>query len=300
MMDYRREYEQCRSLVEEHLEHFFTEQCDQKVLLEAMRYSLLAGGKRIRPVLTMKFCQAAGGTMEEALDFACGVEMLHTYSLIHDDLPCMDNDDLRRGKPTCHKVYDETTAVLAGDALQAAAFRTVLSAKGPWLRYEDGPGAAARVLADAASERGMCGGQYLDTARENAARSEKELLAIHSGKTGALLCAACMMGVCASAGRREVDPGAFAAAKEYAQHLGIAFQIQDDILDETATTAVLGKPAGSDKANQKTTYTTLLGVPECRKLVAEHTEKAKHALKGVFADDGFLRWLADYLSDRNR
>lgn len=300
-MDYRREYEQCQDLVEKRLAQFFTESCDQKVLLDAMRYSLLAGGKRIRPVLTMKFCQAAGGMPEEALDFACGVEMLHTYSLIHDDLPCMDNDDLRRGKPTCHKVYGETTAVLAGDALQAAAFRTVLSAKGPWLRsYEDGPGAAARILADAASERGMCGGQYLDTFQENAARSEQEMLTIHSGKTGALLCAACVMGVCASAGRREVNPEAFAAAKEYALHLGIAFQIQDDILDETATTAVLGKPVGSDKANQKTTYVTLLGVPECRRLVAEHTEQAKLAIRGVFADDGFLCWLADYLSDRNK
>lgn len=300
-MDYLHEYERCQGLIEERLTQFFTEECGQKVLLDAMRYSLLAGGKRIRPVLAMKFCQAAGGTPEEALDFACGVEMLHTYSLIHDDLPCMDNDDLRRGKPTCHKVYGETTAVLAGDALQAAAFRTVLSAKGPWLRsYEEGPGAAARILADAASERGMCGGQYLDTFQEDTARSEEELLAIHSGKTGALLCAACMMGVCASAGRREVDPRAFAAAKEYALHLGIAFQIQDDILDETATTAVLGKPVGSDKVNQKTTYVTLLGVPRCRRLVDEHTEQAKHALTGVFADDGFLCWLADYLSDRNK
>lgn len=296
-MDYRLEYERCRDMVESRLSEFFTAQCDQGGLLEAMRYSLLAGGKRIRPVLTMKFCQAAGGTVEEALDFACGVEMLHTYSLIHDDLPCMDDDDLRRGKPTCHKVYGETTAVLAGDALQAAAFRTILSAHGPWASYEAGPGAAARILAEAAAEHGMCGGQYLDTLHDGKPRTATELQNIHTGKTGALLCASCMIGVCASAGRREVDPKALSAAQKYAWHLGMAFQIQDDILDETASTDVLGKPVGSDRENQKTTYMTLFGADECRKLVVEHTEQAKSALADI-CDDGFLCWMADYLANR--
>lgn len=299
-MDYQREYEICRTLVEKRLKEYFSESCPQKNLLEAMRYSLLAGGKRIRPVLTMKFCQAAGGSMEEALEFACAVEMLHTYSLIHDDLPCMDNDDLRRGKPTCHKVYGETVATLAGDALQAAAFRTILAAEGPWINAENsGPWAAARYLAEAASEQGMCGGQFLDTMNEETARTLEELNVIHAGKTGALLRAACLMGVCASAGKRDVSSGDFEAAREYAEHLGMAFQIQDDILDVTASTEVLGKPVGSDEANQKTTFVTLLGVDACKKLVLEHTQQAKAALIGVFSDCGFLCWLADQLANRD-
>jgi len=298
-MDYQQEYEVCRSLIEKRLEEFFSESCPQRELLDAMRYSLLAGGKRIRPVLTIKFCQAAGGRMEDALEFACAVEMLHTYSLIHDDLPCMDNDDLRRGKPTCHKVYGETVATLAGDALQAAAFRTVLAAEGPWENSEvSGPWAAAHYLAEAASERGMCGGQYLDTKDEGEPRTIEELQVIHAGKTGALLRAACLMGVCACAGKRDVDPGAFDAARVYAEHIGMAFQIQDDILDVTATTETLGKPVGSDQANRKTTFVTLLGVDACQKLVFEHTEQAKAALDGVFADSGFLCWLADQLAKR--
>ena len=226
--------------------------------------------------------------------------MLHTYSLIHDDLPCMDNDDLRRGKPTCHKVFGETVATLAGDALQAAAFRTVLEAKGPWLcENAFGPGKAAYYLAEAASERGMCGGQYLDTLEEGSLRTEEELRTIHAGKTGALLRAACLMGVCASAGRRPVDEKAFEAAEKYAENLGMAFQIQDDILDVTATTETLGKPVGSDAVNEKTTFVTLLGVSACRELVLEHTARAKEALQGVYPEPGVLCWLADLLAERN-
>lgn len=297
-MDYQQEYEQCRALIEARLNDFFLQECPQKELLDAMRYSLLAGGKRIRPVLTIKFCQAAGGTPAEALDFACGVEMLHTYSLIHDDLPCMDNDDLRRGKPTCHKAYGETVATLAGDALQAAAFRTVLCAEGGW-SDPSVPGAAASILAQAAGENGMCGGQYLDTAGDGAPHTVEELKVIHANKTGALLRAACLMGVQACAGYRHVERRAFQAAVEYAENLGMAFQVQDDILDVTATTETLGKPAGSDQANAKTTFVTLLGVPACRELVREHTERAKSALHGGgFSDTGFLCWLTDRLAER--
>lgn len=296
-MDYQREYEACRAMIEERLKEYFTQDCPQKELLEAMRYSLLAGGKRIRPVLTIKFCQAAGGSPEEALDFACGVEMLHTYSLIHDDLPCMDNDDLRRGKPTCHKVFGETAATLAGDALQAEAFRAVLSAKVAW-NDPSAPGAAAAILAQAAGAAGMCGGQYLDTVGDGKPRTVEELKVIHAGKTGALLQAACLMGVIASSGQRRVDGRAFGAAKTYAENLGMAFQIQDDILDVTSTTEALGKPAGSDAANQKTTFVTLLGVSACRELVREHTTLAKEALNGVFSDSGFLYWLAEQLAER--
>lgn len=222
--------------------------------------------------------------------------MLHTYSLIHDDLPCMDNDELRRGKPTCHRVYGETVATLAGDALQAAAFRTVLSAGdgGAWTAK------AAFYLAEAASEQGMCGGQYLDTMETDKLRTGDELRTIHAGKTGALLRAACLMGVCAAAGHRPVGEEAFAAAREYAEQLGMAFQIQDDILDVTATTQVLGKPVGSDAANGKTTFVTLYGVDECRRMVMEHTQKAKAALVKAFPDTSFLCALADSLAARER
>ena len=295
MVEYQQEYERCRALIEGRLEQFFTQVCPQRPLLEAMRYSLLAGGKRIRPVLTIKFCEAAGGTAQSALDFACGVEMLHTYSLIHDDLPCMDDDDLRRGRPSCHKQFGETVATLAGDALQAAAFRTVLSAPGPWAGA-DAPLLAARFLAEAAGEEGMCGGQYLDTAVHTVPCSAEELTVIHRGKTGALLRAACLMGVCAAG--RGTQEDAVAAAGQYADALGMAFQIRDDVLDATATTQVLGKPAGSDAAKEKVTFVTLLGVEECGKLVRTYTEKAKAALAGAFDETGFLCWLADRLAER--
>ncbi len=286
-----------RELVEQRLESFFVAQG----LEEAMRYSLLAGGKRIRPILTMEFCRAAGGSPEEALDFGCGLEMLHTYSLIHDDLPCMDNDDLRRGKPTCHKMFGECIATLAGDALQAAAFRTVLSVPGPWEEDPTVPGQAAKVLAEAAGELGMCAGQYWDTQGDGQPHTLEELTAIHDNKTGALLRAACLMGVLASAGHRKVEKSCLEAARAYATHLGLAFQIQDDILDATSTTEELGKPVGSDEANSKTTYITLLGVQECKNLVLKHTTLAKQALEAGnwLGSTEFLCWLADQLASRS-
>ena len=208
---FAQEMEMARAMVEARLAEYFTD----SGLEEAMRYSLMAGGKRIRPILTMKFCEAAGGTMEEALDFGCGVEMLHTYSLIHDDLPCMDNDDLRRGRPTCHKVYGECIATLAGDALQAAAFSTVLSAKGNWSAGEGAARAyAAQNQAEAAGERGMCLGQYLDTIGDGKSRTAEELTEINDHKTGALLRAACMMGVAAAMGRRAVDHNCMTPARD--------------------------------------------------------------------------------------
>jgi len=290
-MEFQRELERARQMVEARLAEFFP----GGGLEEAMRYSLLAGGKRIRPILTMKFCEAAGGTMEEALDFGCGVEMLHTYSLIHDDLPCMDNDDLRRGMPASHKKFGECAAVLAGDALQAAAFRTVLSAE------ESACGAlAARILAEAAGEQGMCGGQYWDTIGGGSPRTAGSLTEINDKKTGALLRAACMMGVAAAMGRRAVDGACMDAARDYAANLGLAFQIRDDILDAVSTAGELGKPVGSDEANQKATYVTLLGVDACEERVLEYTALAKEALeRGPWAGDtGFLLELADSLAVR--
>ena len=274
------------------LDGFFWEDCPQKVLLDAMRYSLLAGGKRIRPVLLLKFCEAAGGERSAALPAACGIEMLHTYSLIHDDLPCMDNDDLRRGKPTCHKVFGETNAVLAGDALQSAAYGAVLSSP----VAPERTAAMAKTLAFAAAEQGMCGGQYIDTSKEGLPVTEDELYEIHRLKTGALLRAACVMGVqCAGGTAEQVS-----AAEDFAMNLGLAFQIRDDVLDTISTVDELGKPIGSDAAEKKTTFVSLLGVEECSRLVHEHTEKAKSAIAGLFSDTDFLCWLADVLADRRK
>nr|WP_325204573.1 farnesyl diphosphate synthase [uncultured Oscillibacter sp.] len=296
-MDFQMQLEEARELVEARLRTFFS----SGGLEEAMRYSLLAGGKRIRPILTMKFCEAAGGALEEALDFGCGVEMLHTYSLIHDDLPCMDNDDLRRGMPTSHKKFGESVAILAGDALQAAAFQTVLSVKGEW-RHGGRTAVilAAKILAEAAGESGMCGGQYWDTAGDGQPRTAEDLTDINNKKTGALLRAACMMGVCASMGRREVDESCMNAAWHYATNLGLAFQIRDDVLDAVSTDEELGKPVGSDAANQKATYVNLLGVEACEALVQDYTVRAKEALDSGrwLGDTAFLRELADSLAAR--
>lgn len=291
-MNRMEEMEICRLLVEKHLDDYFKEACPQGELLEAMRYSLLAGGKRIRPILLIKFCEACGGSAAMAMPAACGVEMLHTYSLIHDDLPCMDNDELRRGKPTCHVVYGETNAVLAGDALQAAAFRAVLSGDTP-------PSATvsmALALAEAVGEKGMCGGQYLDMEPRRDELDEQALTYLHSLKTGALLKAACLMGVHCAGGTEEQ----LSAAAEYASHLGVAFQIQDDILDVTSTTAELGKPVGSDAQEGKTTFASLLSVEICEKLVEQHTRQAQEALAGHFDDPGFLIWLAEVLAKRKK
>ena len=296
-MEFQQQLKEAQELVEARLRTFFS----GGGLEEAMRYSLLAGGKRIRPILTMKFCEAAGGTLEEALDFGCGVEMLHTYSLIHDDLPCMDNDDLRRGMPTSHKKFGECVAILAGDALQAAAFQTVLSAEGDWRHGgKMAVALAAKILAEAAGEEGMCGGQYWDTAGNGQPRTAEDLTDINDKKTGALLRAACMMGVCASMGRREVDESCMDAAWNYATNLGLAFQIRDDILDAVSTAKELGKPAGSDALNRKATYVTLLGVEACEALVLDYTNRAKEALDSGhwLGDTAFLTELADRLAVR--
>ena len=296
MEQFAKNMEAARLMVEKRLGEFFP----GEGLQEAMRYSLLGGGKRIRPILSMMFCEAAGGTMEEALDFGCAVEMLHTYSLIHDDLPCMDDDDLRRGRPTSHKVFGECIATLAGDALQAAAFQTVACTAADWRKGgETAPGLAAGVLARAAGEEGMCGGQYYDTIGDGKPHTEEELLEIHDKKTGALLRAACVMGVIASFGHREVEEGCFAAAKEYATKLGLAFQIRDDMLDVIATEEDLGKPIGSDAENQKSTFVALKGVEACEAMVDTLTEEAITCLAD-YPDSGFLCGLARMLAGRTK
>ena len=290
-MSFRDEFDRICGVVEQQLGQHFREKVPQSRLLDAMSYSLMAGGKRIRPVLLLKFCEEAGGDAEKALPLACAVEMLHTYSLIHDDLPVMDNDDLRRGKPTCHKVYGECTATLAGDALQTAAFEVLLSAD----LAPESVIAAGRYFAKAAGAAGMCGGQELDTS-EYLTRDAAGLTLINDLKTGALIRAACVIGVIA-AGKNAGD-GQLQAAENYGIHLARAFQIRDDVLDVVSNADTLGKPAGSDAANNKATYASVYGLDRCRDLIAEETKLAISAVTGKFEDWSFFAGLAESLEER--
>ena len=273
--------------IETYLQGCFTEDQPQKILFESMRYSLLAGGKRLRPVFVLAFCDLCGGDSEKALSFAAAMEMVHTYSLIHDDLPCMDNDDYRRGKPTNHKVYGEATACLAGDALLTAAFGQLASAQFPAERIA----AAVRVLSSCAGELGMVGGQILDMEAERRLCTAQEVYDIQSRKTGALISAACQLGVIAAGGTKEQQT----AAAQYAEHLGLAFQIRDDILDVIGDADKLGKATRTDE--KKNTFVRLYGVEKCKEMVAEETEKAIDAL-ACFERPDFLISIANQLIDR--
>ena len=288
---FRDRYETYRSAVESYLGTLFAGRPDWQDLYESMRYSLLAGGKRIRPVLTLEFARLAGlEDWETALPVACALELVHTYSLIHDDLPCMDNDDLRRGKPTCHKVYGETLAVLAGDALQPEAYRLILTAPG---LDEIRRAACGRILAEASGADGMVAGQVLDTL--HAPRSEAEVTEVHRLKTGAMIAGACRLGVAAAGGGEDL----MSAAGTYAQELGLAFQIRDDMLDVCGDAAEFGKPIGSDQEEGKVTFVDLLGLEGCGRAVHARTEAAKAAVAACDRD-GFLSALADALAERNK
>lgn len=275
--------------IEAYLQECFQEDAPQKELFEAMRYSLLAGGKRLRPVLTQAFCELCGGNAEEALPFGAAIEMVHTYSLIHDDLPCMDNDDLRRGKPTNHRVYGEATAVLAGDALLTTAFSQLAKAKFPAERIVE----AVRVLSLCAGELGMVGGQVLDMDAEARECTEQEVYDIQSRKTGALISAACQLGVIAAGGSEKQQ----AAASAYAESLGLAFQIEDDILDVVGDAQKLGKAVGVDE--KKNTFVRLYGIKKCREMIRDETDKAIAALS-AFEQPVFLTELAQALASRDR
>ena len=288
MINFQERYDLLRREAEEFLGGLFSTGAPYGRLQEAMNYSLLAGGKRVRPVLAMAVCEALGGDRRLALPLGCALELVHTYSLIHDDLPCMDDDDLRRGRPTCHKVYGETMAVLAGDALQGEAFRVIASAGG--LTGEQRSDAVL-ALARACGADGMVAGQVLDT--DQLASGEADLRILCALKTGALIRAAAELG-CIAAGAGE---DARRRASDYAGHLGLAFQVRDDMLDVTAQEDELGKPIGSDQAAGKRTFVDLLGLDACAGLVARETALACEALSGL-ADSGFLLELADSLADR--
>ena len=282
-----REY---RQYVEGFLKKHFEELSDepQKMLFEAMQYSLMAGGKRLRPILTFEFCRMCGRDWKAAAPFAAAIEMIHTYSLIHDDLPCMDNDDYRRGRLTNHKVYGEGMAVLAGDALLTDAFGIASSAD---LAKLDDMATAISVLAACAGSAGMVGGQVLDIMSEERELTEKEVLDIQTRKTGCLISAACALGVIAGGGSEEQ----YDAACQFAAGLGLAFQIRDDMLDLIGTQNELGKATGVD--TQKNTFVKLYGLKKCEELVAKYTNYAIQALN-VFDDVVYLQALAKSLTER--
>lgn len=283
-----------RAEIEAYLSTCFANRPSMAGLYDAMNYSLLAGGKRIRPVLTMEVCKACGGERFTALPFACAIEMIHTYSLIHDDLPCMDDDDLRRGRATNHKVYGEAMALLAGDALLTAAFETLASAEN-LQAHQIAEGVSC--LSRAAGPAGMVGGQSLDIAGEGRALALSDVEEIHALKTGALITAAAELG-CIAAG---ADEKKRMAIRTYAQRLGLAFQIRDDMLDVEGCTEDLGKPIGSDVSNQKTTFVSLNGLEACRKLVEDLTREAAAALEVFEAKDAeFLLALAQEMATRKQ
>lgn len=270
------------------LDTCFTADLPQKKLFEAMRYSLLAGGKRIRPIMVLEFCRICGGDWQQALPFAAAVEMVHTYSLIHDDLPCMDNDDYRRGRLTNHKVFGEANAVLAGDALLTAAFDTISHANAD----AETRITCVGILSEAAGEKGMVGGQILDIEGESQAMSEDEVHTIHRLKTGALIRAACCMGVAAGHG----TPEQMQAAAVYAEAIGLAFQIRDDMLDVIGDAAKLGKATQMD--GSKNTFVSLYGLERCEQWIGEEDRKAVAALD-AFQDREFLIQLTGMLANRD-
>lgn len=280
-----REYQ---SAIERYLDGCFRLDRPQKKLFDAMRYSLLAGGKRIRPILVLEFCRLCGGDPQKALPFAAAIEMVHTYSLIHDDLPCMDNDDYRRGRLTNHKVYGEAQAVLAGDALLTAAFRTVSMADAA----PETIVSAVQILSGCAGELGMVGGQTLDIEGENKKLTADQVYTIHHLKTGALISAACRMGVVAGGGTAEQ----LSASKAYAESVGLAFQIRDDMLDVLGDAEKLGKKTHMDE--NKNTFVTLFGLDRCRQIIAEENQKALEALK-VFGSCAFLEGLTEQMASRD-
>jgi geranylgeranyl diphosphate synthase type II len=267
----------------------------QTVVAEAMTYACTDGGKRIRPVLVLECCRMCGGDVEAAMPFAMAIEMIHSYSLVHDDLPCMDNSPLRRGRPSTHAVYGETMALLAGDGLLNLAFETMLRADNRAKLPAERVLGAAAALADASGIDGMVGGQVIDLASEGKQVPLSTLEALQEGKTAALLTAACVMGARlagADAAREE-------AVRTFGQNVGLSFQIIDDILDVTATAQELGKPVGSDADNEKVTYVSLLGLEEARRLAEARTRTALAALDIFGEEADSLRQLAQALLTRN-
>lgn len=269
---------------------FHLNQLNKSIVTDAMTYSVSNGGKRIRPFLTLEFAKACGGNIDAALDFGCAIEMIHTYSLIHDDLPCMDNDDMRRGKPSCHIAFGEDNALLAGDSLLTHAFKVVASAKNI-------PSSNIVTAVDYLSKyaNGMIEGQVLDLQFEKSNPTVDNVLSMYKLKTGCLLVAACQLG-CLSSENWSLDMSE--AAGDYAMNLGLAFQIMDDILDITGDAETLGKPVGSDEKNQKSTIVKFYGLEKARDMVDEYTNKAINSLNAIDGDTSILKDFALYMAKR--
>lgn len=293
-MDFSADLKNTQAMVEDALKKYMKfSDMSQKRVFDAMSYSLLAGGKRLRPIIMIYACQMCGGDIKSVLPFACAIEMIHTYSLIHDDLPAMDNDDLRRGKPTNHIKFDEATAILAGDALLNMAFEITAG----YSNNHVPDGVVLRALAElakAAGALGMIGGQMIDIESENKSLTLEELKNLHSLKTGALIRAA---GVC-GAMLAGADSKKVKAVDEYCLNLGIAFQIRDDILDVLGEAGTLGKPVGSDAQNNKNTYVSLTSLKESERLVHEYTKNAVDALDMFGLNAEKLTALANGLIER--
>ncbi|MBR7132831.1 MAG: polyprenyl synthetase family protein [Clostridia bacterium] len=278
--------------IENKINQLFPEiETDYSLACDAARYSLLLGGKRIRPIILLEFYKLCGGNDDKAENFAVALEMIHTYSLIHDDLPCMDNDDMRRGKPSCHKKFGEDIALLAGDTLLTTAFSVAASSGAS----PDRAIKAIGILADSAGLHGMIGGQVCDISFEKSKPAVSQLEDMYKRKTGALLCAAAEIG-CVLAG---ADVSTVKTAAEYAENLGLAFQIIDDILDCTADQLVLGKPVGSDEKNNKTTFVSIFGLERSRQMATELTEAASDCLDRLKGDTTVLRELTKKLLVRS-
>ena len=281
-------------IINSKLESFLTQNnVPQKRIYEAVRYSLMAGGKRIRPILVLAVSEMFGGTAQSVLPFACAIELIHTYSLIHDDLPAMDNDDYRRGKLTNHKVFGEGAAVLAGDALLNMAFEIMVETLTDSVSIERNIKAIQEVAAASGIE-GMIGGQIIDIDSKGKQLNEEDLRCMHSLKTGRLITASAVAGAIMSGGN-DYD---LERIRCYAQNLGLAFQIKDDILSEIGEQSKLGKKIGNDRENNKSTYVTVLGLQEAQRLLKETTLNAVESLKGYNEKAVFLMDLAEYLLKR--
>ncbi len=290
MNNYKEKYNKYLSMVNDRFESLLTSSTyGDDIVCQAMKYSVENGGKRIRPILVLEACNLCGGDIESALDMACALEMIHTYSLIHDDLPCMDDDDMRRGKPSCHIKFGEEYALLAGDALLTYSFRVVAGSNVSPEKIVK----AMKVLSDYAGYNGMIGGQVVDLRSEGKTIDYDRLKTMHALKTGALIKCAVELGcICAGADEEKTNQ-----LLEYAEKLGLAFQIVDDILDVIGNEEELGKPIGSDKASDKTTYVTLFGLETAQEMANKTTQEAKNAISN-FKDNEFLITLADTLATR--
>jgi geranylgeranyl diphosphate synthase type II len=288
-------FEEYAEIAESHLPDFFPEENSyDKVIIDAMKYSLSAGGKRLRPVLTLAACDFAGGDINDALPFACAMEYIHTYSLIHDDLPAMDDDDMRRGKPSNHAVYGAGMATLAGDGLLNLAFETIINDIASCAGDPDRMTAhakAGRAIAEGSGVRGMVGGQAVDIENQKYPASEETLLYIDRNKTAALIKAALLAGAYAGG----ADDSMISSFGRYGDDIGTAFQIADDILNVTGTEEEMGKPVGDDADDDKMTYVSMYGMDEAKRMLEKYTDDARDVFSG-----SFFSTLADRLARRSR